>query len=298
MATFYHHHRPKQVCFIPEGEPVNSQLSNRLKYTMKRIYLILFLNLSLYASPLFLENFYKAYMQNMLTGHDSANVELCEQYMRLSLIKKMQRVSEVIDCDAIIHSQDVNECAIKTLSVEDIGNDWYLVVYFWKESDVKTKISIPVKLTTVDNREFIDYITPPWYDYSVDSPICGINNSVDDNEGYLFVVTFYKQYLDTYCNLSENIDIKLRHQRTQYFTNQANEQYEQMKHNSFGDGLLYYDPLIDNSDFDFIWLYTLNIQQIDKYEYDVSYIGYGVSHRIRISLKKVKNSFMIDSILI
>ena len=71
-----------------------------------------------------------------------------------------------------------------------------------------------------------------------------------------------------------------------------------MKHNSFGDGLLYYDPLIDNSDFDFIWLYTLNIQQIDKYEYDVSYIGYGVSHRIRISLKKVKNSFMIDSILI
>ena len=56
--------------------------------------------------------------------------------------------------------------------------------------------------TTVDNREFIDYITPPWYDYSVDSPICGINNSVDDNEGYLFVVTFYKQYLDTYCNLS------------------------------------------------------------------------------------------------
>lgn len=267
---------------------------------MKRIYLIFFLfflNLSLYASPLFLENFYKAYMQNMLTGHDSANVELCEQYMQLSLMQKMQRVSEVIDCDAIIHSQDVNECAIKTLSVEDIGNDWYLVVYFWKESDVKTKISIPVKLTRVDNREFIDYITPPWYDYSVDSPLCGINNSVDDNDGYLFVVTFYKQYLDTYCNLSENIDIKLRHQRTQYFTNQANEQYEQMKHKSFGDGLLYYDPLIDNSDFDFIWLYTLNIQQIDKYEYDVSYIGYGVPHRIRISLKKVKNSFMIDSIL-
>lgn len=24
MAAFYHHHRPKQVCFIPEGEPVNS----------------------------------------------------------------------------------------------------------------------------------------------------------------------------------------------------------------------------------------------------------------------------------
>lgn len=76
--------------------------------------------------------------------------------MRLSLIKKMQRVTEVIDCDAIIHSQDVNECAIKTLSVEDIGNDWYLVVYFWKESDVKTKISIPVKLTTCPFRILVD----------------------------------------------------------------------------------------------------------------------------------------------
>ena len=97
---------------------------------MKRICIIflLFLNLSLYASPTFLENFYKAYMQNMLTGHDGENIELCKQYMPLSLMQKMQRVSEVIDCDAIIRSQDVNENAIRTLSVEDIGNDWYLVV--------------------------------------------------------------------------------------------------------------------------------------------------------------------------
>lgn len=30
MAAFYHHHRPEQVCFIPEGKPINLPLSNKV----------------------------------------------------------------------------------------------------------------------------------------------------------------------------------------------------------------------------------------------------------------------------
>ena len=51
---------------------------------MKRIYIIfflLFLSLSLYASPTFLENFYKAYMRNMLAGHDGENIVMVDSIL-------------------------------------------------------------------------------------------------------------------------------------------------------------------------------------------------------------------------
>ncbi len=89
--------------------------------------------------------FYEAYMRNMLDGKDARNRELCGQYMTRSLIRKMARASAATNFDNIIRGQDMNETAIRTLTVTPLGDDRYSVCYLWYADDPASKIEIRVK---------------------------------------------------------------------------------------------------------------------------------------------------------
>lgn len=108
------------------------------------------------------KGFYVEYMSN-LDNPDSpfdANDRLIKRVVDPLLIEKLSEYGERTDADPIIRAQDVCRHAINSLSVEALGEDWYMVRYKWdNESDY---IEIPLKAVGSDLGLKITFITPEW----------------------------------------------------------------------------------------------------------------------------------------
>ncbi len=87
--------------------------------------------------------FYFVYMRNFLKGKD--NSDLCRTHMSDELISQLRERTVATGADAVIHAQDMNDDAIETLKVEPVGDDWYLVKYFWNRNKPESVTTIRVK---------------------------------------------------------------------------------------------------------------------------------------------------------
>ena len=114
----------------------------------------------LHADSLRIKSFYNEYMSNVMEGRD--NDSLCRSYMSENLIMKLKHITETTGADPIIRAQDMNDDALKTLSVKDLGDDWYMVEYRWDEDRPETVTRIPLKAVEEDGRCSIVYIVPVW----------------------------------------------------------------------------------------------------------------------------------------
>lgn len=136
-----------------------------------------------------IKDFYIAYMQNAEEMKEEANIALKQAYMPPQLIAKIAQKTERTDADAVLMAQDVSQYGIKSLTVEPIKDDWYLVKYkFSADSD---EIVISVKACDCDGEFKILDIS--WDDINVNgnSSACGIDccsNSCDSINMPVFIV--------------------------------------------------------------------------------------------------------------
>lgn len=271
--------------------------------TMKKI-IILFIALgyslvSWAACPERIKAFYSAYMHNLSNGDDLKNKELCEVYMTQALIQKIQRITNATGVNAVIRGQDINEDAIQSLSVRNLGDDWYIVRYFWDKEDEKTATEIPLKVQNTSDTCRIVYITPIWngtlYGDNLLSTVEDIPQEISQKSGLAFLISFYQAYLSPYIRMSENLQAELNILRSQYLTSRAILEFQSAEQNQLGDGLEGYDFLIDNFDFDGLWYDSLHIQPLDN-GYVVEYKSGNLVHKMIIVLKKCDGNYFIDGI--
>ncbi len=103
------------------------------------------------------KEFYIAYMQNSETDPE-ANDALKKASMSPELIAQLERRSQEVGADAVIHAQDVCQYGIHSLTVDHTKDDWYSVKYKW--SPDSEYIIIPVKADVIDGRFTILDILP------------------------------------------------------------------------------------------------------------------------------------------
>lgn len=121
-------------------------------------------NIAFASCPERVKKFYLQYMTNIESRFDSQKDKtLKEIYLTETLVKKsIPDMIERTDIDPIIRAQDMNKTGIETLAVRSLGNDWYMVSYYWKKGDESTLTQIPIKTTGSGDNCKICYITPPW----------------------------------------------------------------------------------------------------------------------------------------
>lgn len=285
----------------PVGE--NNRCLNSIFRVMKKI-VILFLILgyglvSRAACPERIQAFYTAYMGNLLDGDCLKNKELCESCMTRALIRKIQRISSATGVDAVIRSQDINEDAIRSLSVRSLGDDWYMVRYLWDKDDAKTATEIPLKVLSTGDAWQIVYITPIWNGVRYGDHLLLTEEdrpqTISQESGQAFLESFYQAYLAPYVRMSENLPDELHALRAKYLTSQAIREFQRAEQDQSGDGVEGYDFLIDNFDFDGLWYDSLYIQSLDN-GYIVEYKSGNLVHKIIIALKKCGGNYFIDGI--
>ncbi len=88
------------------------------------------------------KNFYVAYMQNADQMKDGANIDLKQTYMTSAVLDKIAQETERTDADAVIMAQDVSQYGIKSLTVEELEDDWYVVMYNFSADSNETMIYI------------------------------------------------------------------------------------------------------------------------------------------------------------
>lgn len=174
------------------------------------------------------------------------NGDLCRMYMKEGLMKKLRRVSVVTGAD--IRGQDVNEDAMRTLSVLDLDNSWHIVGYRWDEDRSETEIRIPVKST--EKGDSIAYIVPIWNGEQYGDELIYKGNDrinvVDNTTCMEFVETFYHKYLSIYYSMLGNIEKELSDLRSEYLTDNALAQFHETAAINAGDGYSGYDMLVSN----------------------------------------------------
>lgn len=245
------------------------------------------------------KSFYVSYMTNLLNDRRSDNKELRQKYLTKALIEKNGRVVSATDSDAITHGQDINEDAIETLTVDDLGKDWYMVKYLWKKEDASSETQIPLKAYEIDKEFKIVYICPYWNgtqygDYLIaDKPQCaGISNS----SGLSFLTSFYDTYLYEYGLMETDLANRLSKLRDKYLTKNAKADFDKAEQQELLDNREDFDLLVDNFDFEYIWAKSLEITPLNDNDYLVFFGNNGYFKKIKISLYNDKNQYVIDRI--
>lgn len=234
-----------------------------------------------------IKNFYKKYMINVLE-YNSNNETLCKTYMTDEMISKVQRMGNASGGNPIIRAQDMNSDAIKTLDVRKISDDWYMVSYLWKEKDSTTLTEIPLKVKHINGKCKIAYITPiengiQYGDELLSHLEDTIHYETDNTSEKSFIESFYKSYTATYCSMSKDMDQKLSELRLSNMSEKALEQFKNAEEESLYDGLLGYDILINNFDFDCMWFKSLKITELSSNKYLVTYQA--GNHMLKINIR-------------
>ncbi len=239
-----------------------------------------------------IKHFYTAYTA------DRASLDSIKQrYLTKRLIDKLQRVGSATDSDPIIRAQDFISENLHTLLIIPLREDWFKVHY--KVTYDKSSVDIPLKIIKSHNQYKIDYLTPEWngtlYGDSLLTDI-PITIPIDTVDPLLFLKTFYEAYCSEYGNMPEGLTSRLRRLKTQFCTEKALEQFEKAVKEQKQDGRPGYDLLIDNFDFDKMWLPSITYKQINEKEYEVFYKGNQPSTTIRLDIIKQRNCYRINGI--
>ncbi len=226
-----------------------------------------------------IEDFYRVYGANILSEANMNDSLIMKKYVTDRLREKMDRVRTAIGADPIIRAQDFNGYALNSIKITPLGNDWYMVHYKWNVNDDNPR-NIPLKVKDIDGHPFIDYITPEWNDSIYGDSLLGNNIEalpIDNSSPLSFVKTFYAAYTSEYCRMPENLISRLAALRAKCFTPNALKQFEKAEKEYESDGLFNYDLLIDDFDFDCLWIASISYTSLDD-------------NTCRIRLKKRRNS--------
>lgn len=79
-------------------------------------------------------------------------------------------------------------------------------------------------------------------------------------------------------------------------TNNAKKDFNNAEKQALSDSREEFDLLINNFDFEYIWSTSLDIKSLDNNDYLVSFDSNGSSKKIKISLCKVNDHYLIDRI--
>lgn len=214
-------------------------------------------------------------------------------------MKKLRRVSVVTGADAVIRGQDVNEDAMRTLSVLDLDKGWHIVGYRWDEDRSETEIRIPVKST--EKGDSIAYIVPIWNGEQYGDELIykgnGRINVVDNTTCMEFVETFYHKYLSIYYSMLGNIEKELSDLRSEYLTDNALAQFHEAAAINAGDGYSGYDMLVSNCDFDYSWDRSVRITREANNTYKFTYDTGSTTKSLILLVEKINGRFRIGSIV-
>lgn len=245
-----------------------------------------------------IRKFYTAYLQNILED-DARNGALCRAFFSRELQEKVRRMRNATEADPVIRAQDANRDAIETLSVEDLGGDWYRVSYLWENGDSATLTQIPLKARIRDGSCKIVYITPPWNGtrygdelLTVDAPE---HRKIDRSSGLSFLKGFYEAYTAEYCRMPEDLADRLSCMRSEYLSQNALEQFNHAAKENSLDGADGYDVVIGNFDFDCLWRKSLSFSHLKDDTYRVTFrVGDTLYERV-VTLRKKNGAYVIDS---
>ena len=245
-------------------------------------------------------DFYRGYTASILSDSHSSGLDM-EKYLTKRLIEKIARIRNVTGADPIIRAQDFNETAFKTLKVDSLGDNWYMVNYKWNMNDDGSTTNIPLKVVLLDGRYMIDYITPEWNGSLYgDTVLCEdiSQRTINNSTPRLLMETFYNAYTTLYGNMPEGLTSQLKALRNAYLTPNALNQFVMgiKKHES--DGLLNYDLLIDNFDFDCLWIPSINFLPLTENSFQISYKQGEFVRTIVITLIADDGKYKIDDIRI
>lgn len=242
-----------------------------------------------------IKQFYTSYTADKARGASLDSIK--QKYLTKRLIDKLQRVGSATDSDPIIRAQDFIPENLHTLLIIPLEEDWFKVHY--KVAYDKSSVDIPLKIIKARDQYKIDYLTPQWngilYGDSLLTDI-PITTPIDTADALLFLKTFYEAYCSEYGNMREDLTDHLHQLRTQFCTEKALEQFEKAAKEQKQDGRPGYDPLIDNFDFDKMWLPSITYKQINEKEYEVFYKGNQPSTTIRLDIIKQRNCYRINGI--
>lgn len=267
---------------------------------MKNIFLCMaltILSFTSYADVTHIKAFYIDYMTNLSKGID--NYELCKSNMTNGLLERIPRLVYAAGIDPVIRLQDINDNCIKSLVVEELGNNWYLVQYYWDENKKDSIIQIPVKTTNNTDSCKICYITPIWHNekYGEDLIYKDTNTTeIDYSSGLNFIKSFYINYIAINCEMEANTETNLHKLRSTFMTTKAISQFEKARAYFEGDGCYGYDMLIDNYDFDLLWLNSINIIK-DSCGYTLSYKAANKIFKVAFSVINDNGIYKIDSFI-
>lgn len=243
--------------------------------------------------------FYIAYLNNILQN-GSDGIALCDTYLTEELISKVDRLKYATGADPIIRAQDVNKDVVATLSVEDLANDWYMVKYFWKKGDNRTLTEIPVKAQNINGYCKITYITPVWNGTNYGDKVLTCRNknadAINQTSELSFLKSFYATYISEYCDMPKELNIKLSALRSLYLSQNALQQFEKAALENAGDGLVGYDLLIDNFDFDCLWCQSVEITHLQENNYQIAYQVGNKVYKVVVTIKKKDNNYLIDKL--
>ncbi|MBR8719833.1 hypothetical protein IX307_001057 [Bacteroides pyogenes] len=241
------------------------------------------------------KNFYMSYASNVAHGFDSKNEALLNENMTQALIGKVKRMRAATQSDPIIRAQDFNLKDINTFEVSHLEGGWYSVNYVQGAKE-KKRVDIPIRITNMDNKLLIDYITPEWNNSLYgDSLLCKqetTSQTIDSSSPVSLLKTFYAVYTMEYCIMPIDLTNRLDVLCKKHCTQKAFDEIQEARANTPT-----YDLLIDYYDFDKLWQPTLTFTQLMGDEYKVSYTKWqNITTNIYVSIIKKDGTYFIDDI--
>ena len=251
--------------------------------------------LSCFAGPIDSINcFYTTSIKNLIDGRTEELISLKNRTLSPACLEKLDRIVSITNCDPLLRSQDVNSDMLESIFVQDVGNNWYIVSYYWDRTKRTSLVKIPLKAYVLDNKLIITHVTPEWnHDDFGDSTIRKLGEGrITYSTGLEFVRSFYNLYLSIYCAMGEKVYDNLDKCRSHYFTDRAINDFKEKEAEYGLDGDIYYDLLIDNFDFDVKWYESMTITQTGDM-YNVKYYD-GNMHSVDVVVKKSGGRYYID----
>lgn len=248
-----------------------------------------------------IKTFYTAYITNVL--HESSkNDSLCKTYMTKAMQAKRHRQSLAINADPVIRAQDTNTDAIKTLKVQHLTHNWYMVSYLWNLHDSTSTIQIPIQVAPTKGRYLIAYITPTWsgtqYGDQLLSTALQAPQAIKQSSEQAFLESFYKTYTSIYCTMPIDLEERLATLRTQHLSPRALTQFDHASSEYLKDYLDGYDLLIHDFDFDAMWYTTIQCTPSRSHTYQITYTAGDIHRKVTVSLTKRGTEYEIDRFIL